>query len=197
MASAYQLPIKHQRPSSSLPIREVDDVEAVDNVGARNPSAARILAIRIRTMRLSLSVHFLWISAFLCLANTASAFVKGTARGRPHRLELQAVAKGGAKKKASSKSAAAAKQVKEAKASVKEPVENFKKVDFIASVAERTGMTKASAEEALNAVIDTITDVSQCIALNINDGRSKSKLTRSYVPHSFFLFSRMSPLEKG
>lgn len=35
-------------------------------------------------------------------------------------------------------------------------VENFRKADFVASVAEKTGMSKKDSEEALKAVLDTL-----------------------------------------
>jgi DNA-binding protein HU-beta len=60
-------------------------------------------------------------------------------------------------KKAPAKKAAAKKASKTAE---KAAVDNFKKADFVASVAEKTGMTKIQSEEALNAVLDTITGVS-------------------------------------
>ena len=40
-----------------------------------------------------------------------------------------------------------------------EPVVNFKKAEFVSSVAEKTGLTKTDAEAAMQAVIDTITEV--------------------------------------
>ena len=53
-----------------------------------------------------------------------------------------------------------APKAKKAAAKDKPAVDNFKKADFVASVAEKTGMTKAQSEEALVAVLDTITGVS-------------------------------------
>jgi hypothetical protein len=38
--------------------------------------------------------------------------------------------------------------------------DKFQRADVVASVAEKTGMTKVAAEEALMAVLDTITEVS-------------------------------------
>lgn len=90
---------------------------------------------------------------------TTSAFVKGhvarssasQSRTRPYMVgELNMAPK--AKK--------AAPKAKKAAAKDKPAVDNFKKADFVASVAEKTGMTKAQSEEALVAVLDTITGVS-------------------------------------
>jgi hypothetical protein len=102
----------------------------------------------------------------LLTCETTSAFVKGhVARGagssasqsrtRPYmvgELNMAAAKKAAAKKAPAAKKAAAKAE--------KAPVDNFKKADFVASVAEKTGMTKTQSEEALNAVLDTITDVS-------------------------------------
>jgi hypothetical protein len=72
--------------------------------------------------------------------------VKGVAKN----FQLQAAAKGAAKK--------AKKSAKKSKAASNE--ENFKKSDFVAAIAEKTGFTKTDSEEALNAVLDTLTEVS-------------------------------------
>jgi hypothetical protein len=73
-----------------------------------------------------------------------------------------AEAKKGTVKKAAKKAAAAAPAPAPAVAAKKdkEAVENFKKSDFVASIAEKTGMTKVDSEAALNAVLDTLSDVS-------------------------------------
>lgn len=44
------------------------------------------------------------------------------------------------------------------KATAAQP-ENFKKGEFVSSIAEKTGMTKTDSEKALNAVIETIMEV--------------------------------------
>lgn len=62
-------------------------------------------------------------------------------------LKLAAAAKAGAGKKK--------KSVKKA---AKPEVENFKKSEFVASVAEKTGFTKAESEDALTAVLETIAE---------------------------------------
>ena len=41
-----------------------------------------------------------------------------------------------------------------------EEVVNFKKAEFVASIAEKTGMTKADSEKALSAVLNVIATVS-------------------------------------
>ena len=41
----------------------------------------------------------------------------------------------------------------------KSDVESFKKSEFIASIAEKTGFTRAESEDALQAVLDTLTEV--------------------------------------
>lgn len=45
-------------------------------------------------------------------------------------------------------------------AAKKKTAETFKKSDFVASVSEKTGMSKVASEQALNAVLETITEVS-------------------------------------
>jgi hypothetical protein len=57
------------------------------------------------------------------------------------------------KKKAAVAAAAAPKEEKE-------PVVTFRKPEFVASIAEKTGMSKADSEAALAAVLETITEVS-------------------------------------
>jgi nucleoid DNA-binding protein len=108
----------------------------------------------------------------------ALAFVKGTVstRTRPGSSMIpsssttmrMAVAKKGTAKKVAKKAAAveapatptaAAKKDKEPK----DAVENFRKSEFVASIAEKTGMTKVDSETALNAVLDTLSDVSTIV----------------------------------
>jgi hypothetical protein len=87
-------------------------------------------------------------------------------RTRPYMVgELNMAAAPKAKKAA--KKAKGAPKAAAAKKAEKAPVDNFKKADFVASVAEKTGMTKAQSEEALNAVLDTITDVSVIMLLSV------------------------------
>jgi len=45
-----------------------------------------------------------------------------------------------------------------------EPTVNFKKAEFVSSVAEKTGLSKTGAEAAMQAVIETIAEVSTKIA---------------------------------
>ena len=56
---------------------------------------------------------------------------------------------------------AAKKAAKKAAAKKAAPAETFKKSEFVASVAEKTGMSKTDSEKALNAVLQTITEVSE------------------------------------
>lgn len=65
------------------------------------------------------------------------------------------------KKKSVKKKTKKKKAVKKTATPVKdEPVETFRKPEFIASIAEKTGMSKADSEAALAAVLETITEVS-------------------------------------
>lgn len=74
-----------------------------------------------------------------------------------------AVAKKGTKKAA--KAAVDAPPAAKKEKAPKEAVDNFRKSEFVASIAEKTGMTKVDSETALNAVLDTISDVSACITM--------------------------------
>lgn len=60
-------------------------------------------------------------------------------------------------KLAAAKKAAAKKE--------EEEVVNFKKADFVAAVAEKTGMTKGDSEKALSAVLNVIATVSRKLFL--------------------------------
>eukprot|EP00558_Chaetoceros_sp_UNC1202_P011016 CAMPEP_0197247612 /NCGR_PEP_ID=MMETSP1429-20130617/29903_1 /TAXON_ID=49237 /ORGANISM="Chaetoceros sp., Strain UNC1202" /LENGTH=142 /DNA_ID=CAMNT_0042708557 /DNA_START=224 /DNA_END=652 /DNA_ORIENTATION=- len=51
----------------------------------------------------------------------------------------------------------------------KEPVETFRKPEFVASIAQKTGMSKADSEAALAAVLETISE-------NVADGKRISML---------------------
>jgi hypothetical protein len=66
------------------------------------------------------------------------------------------------KKKATKKTVAAKTETDAVKKVVKkkEVVETFRKPEFVASIAEKTGMSKADSEAALAAVLETITEVS-------------------------------------
>ena len=68
--------------------------------------------------------------------------------------ELHASKKGAVKSKSKSK----AKTKTEA---VDEDVVNFRKAEFVAAVAEKTGMTKGDSEKALSAVLNIIASVSE------------------------------------
>jgi len=47
-------------------------------------------------------------------------------------------------------------------------VESFKKSEFVASISEKTGFTRAESEEALTAVLDTLTEVRTCVFVLAN-----------------------------
>jgi hypothetical protein len=113
------------------------------------------------------SLTSLVVLTFLALsAVETSAFVKGSSRSSPVRTSkpalmepLYAVTKKAAAPKAAAKKGAAAKKAPAKKKAAADAPENLKKAEFVASVAEKTGMTKVAAEEALTAVLDTITEV--------------------------------------
>ena len=89
----------------------------------------------------------------LCLSQAESftgaqrGIQKGAASAAESKTSLYAVKKA---KKASKKKSSKAK----------EDVVNFKKAEFIAAIAEKTGMTKADSEMALSAVLSVISTVS-------------------------------------
>ena len=78
---------------------------------------------------------------------------RGEARVGVKGVKLHAAAKSaaGSKKKTTAKKTAAK--------TGKSDVESFKKSEFIASIAEKTGFTRAESEDALQAVLDTLTEV--------------------------------------
>lgn len=65
---------------------------------------------------------------------------------------------------------AAAKSKSKAKTKIEDPeddVVNFRKAEFVAAVAEKTGMTKGDSEKALSAVLHIIASVSEiCCSLH-------------------------------
>jgi predicted Zn-dependent protease len=100
----------------------------------------------------------------LLVGPTTEAFVSSSTRVRgvvaisPRTTCLFAAAsspkKAAAKKSKKAKSAAADKKEKE-------EVETFRKPDFISSIQEKTGLSKVDSEAALQAVMETITEVRQ------------------------------------
>lgn len=112
--------------------------------------------------------------ALAMLVQETSAFVKGT-MGIPRNMALVSTqqfsttqlyaAKKGAKK-AKAKKVAKKKTAAKAKAAAPAPLspENFKKTEFIDSVAEKTQLTKAESERAITAVVETIIE-------NVCDGK--------------------------
>ena len=115
------------------------------------------------------------LQSIICLialiASVADAFTAST-HARPRRALISsrkptairadaASEDGTAKKKVAKK----AKKAVEAKAPAKAKkdvgeVETFRKPEFVASIAEKTGMSKVDSEAALAAVLDTISEVS-------------------------------------
>jgi hypothetical protein len=71
---------------------------------------------------------------------------------------IGAAAGGAAKKKRATKKKTKTKK----KSAAKVEVETVRKAEFVSKVAEKTGMTKIDSEAALAAVLETITEVSQC-----------------------------------
>jgi len=114
------------------------------------------------------------------IANVANAFTPTTCNQRSTRALISSrkstairaasddaapKKKKAVKKKAATKKKAAAvvEEVDETKTvtkKAKEDVETFRKPEFIASIAEKTGMSKADSEAALAAVLETISEVS-------------------------------------
>jgi predicted lipid-binding transport protein (Tim44 family) len=90
----------------------------------------------------------LLLSITLASAFTSSIHrpLKGSSSGRTTPTQLHAA------KKAATKSKSKAKE--------EEEVVNFKKAEFVAAVAEKTGMTKGDSEKALSAVLNVIASVS-------------------------------------
>jgi cell division protein FtsL len=76
---------------------------------------------------------------------TSPSFSRSTLSSRQS-TEIRAVAKKTTKKSSSKKQD-------------EDSVETLRKPEFIASIAEKTGMTKADSEAALAAVLETITEV--------------------------------------
>lgn len=74
---------------------------------------------------------------------------------------------------------AAAKSKSKAKTKIEDPeddVVNFRKAEFVAAVAEKTGMTKGDSEKALSAVLHIIASVSEicCSLARSNDDHAVS-----------------------
>jgi hypothetical protein len=123
------------------------------------------------------------LQSIICLialiASVADAFTAST-HARPRRALISsrkptairadaASEDGTAKKKVAKK----AKKAVEAKAPAKAKkdvgeVETFRKPEFVASIAEKTGMSKVDSEAALAAVLDTISEVSFLSVLIFN-----------------------------
>ena len=97
---------------------------------------------------------------------------------------IRAAASDGAPKKKK------AKKKKAVKAVVKEEVETFRKPEFVASIAEKTGMSKVDSEAALAAVLETITEAS--IDILIFPYRN----LHFFLQQIFFVINRMLQLER-
>ena len=100
----------------------------------------------------------------LISSHARSTAIKATASDEEApKKKKKAVKKKKATKKAATKKTVAAKTETDAVKKVvkkKEVVETFRKPEFVASIAEKTGMSKADSEAALAAVLETITEVS-------------------------------------
>lgn len=102
-------------------------------------------------------------SAFQTTSTAGSPSVIGRAlKGSlPRASSVQSTSLYAATKKAAAPKAKRKTAVKKTAAKAKdkdaEEVVNFKKAEFVAGVAQRTGMTKAESESALAAVLDVIT----------------------------------------
>ena len=112
-----------------------------------------------RTMR---AMIVCWITAILALAmvEEAQAFVKGSphVNARPVFVSSQTELRAVAKKKAATKKAAKKKAASKT-AATKADVETMRKAEIVTSVAEKMECTKIEAENALAAVLGTITEV--------------------------------------
>ena len=114
---------------------------AIASVAARQSHSAFIAPVRKQTCR----------NVEECSSDSFSSRTRGVKHSRVKGIKgvkLAAVAKAGGSKKKKKKSAA------------KPEVDNFKKSEFVASIAEKTGFTRAESEEALTAVLQTIAEVS-------------------------------------
>lgn len=83
-----------------------------------------------------------------------------------------------------------AKKKKAVKAAAKEEVETFRKPEFVASIAEKTGMSKVDSEAALAAVLETITEASIDILIFPN------RNLHFFLQQIFFVINRMLQLER-
>mmetsp|Transcript_21771 Transcript_21771/g.61971 ORF Transcript_21771/g.61971 Transcript_21771/m.61971 type:complete len:191 (-) Transcript_21771:45-617(-) len=133
------------------------------------------------------SASALLLMALICctmMIDEASAFARGSIqssyrqggrqtlignniRSQPMELHAAADADAGGAKKKKAKTKKAAKKKKAAAKKAAATVETFNKADFVQSVVEKTGLTKADAERSLNAVLETITE-------NVADGKKIS-----------------------
>jgi hypothetical protein len=97
------------------------------------------------------SLAFVVLALLALTVQNCEAFVKGspTTRTRPVFASTELFAE--AKKKAAKK------------AKAKSTVENFRKPEFVATLAEKLDTNKAGAELALAAVLGTIQEVSTCM----------------------------------
>jgi hypothetical protein len=103
-----------------------------------------------------MKIVFLFLVLLVCTteAFVSSSRVRGVvATSTPRRTCLFAAAP--------KKTAAKAKSTKKKSATKKkeEQVESFRKADFISSIKEKTGLSKIDSEAALQAVMETITEV--------------------------------------
>lgn len=75
------------------------------------------------------------------------------------------------------------KAKKSAKAKQKEEVETFRKAEFVSTVQKKTGLSKVDSEAALQAVLETITEVCFCArTVNVHSLSSCDVFIRTYPP---------------
>jgi hypothetical protein len=100
------------------------------------------------------SLLLLFVLALVTVSS--SAFVKGVPRSSRQPTLLQAVKKG---TKKASKKADKVVVVEKAPVVKKPPAPTIRKPEFLASLVEKTGLTKKDSEAVLSAVLETIQEV--------------------------------------
>ena len=74
-----------------------------------------------------------------------------------------------------------AKTPKKAEKPVKEEVETFRKADFVSSVQKKTGLSKVDSEAALQAVLETITEVCVYVVCHVSTCVMHGYLSSLYI----------------
>ncbi len=156
--------IKNQNPTASYRLQQPIDIIQLKH-------KANITITKTNNLRNHLSYPIMNFHKIVCLialiANVADAF---TSQPRSRRALISSHSRSTtiikateeegepAKKKRKTKKKKAVAKKKKAVAK-KDEVETFRKPEFVASIAEKTGMSKADSEAALAAVLETITEV--------------------------------------